>query len=314
MSGGLFTLGETMAVFTTPSGRLRHAATVNVGMAGAESNVAIGVRRLGGQASWQGRVGADEPGALVLSKIRGEDVETGTVVTDEAARTGLMLKDYRTADVMRVTYYREHSAGSRLCEADLDAERIAAAGVLHLTGITPALSGSARAAVFTAAEIARSAGVPVSFDVNYRAALWPAELATPVLTDLAGRADVLFAGDDETALLGMDGSGAGLLDGMRALGPAQVVLKLGARGALADVGGARHEVPAFEVRAVDAVGAGDAFVAGYLAELLAGAPPAERLRTAAACGAFAVSVLGDWEGLPTREDLGLLTKGGTVLR
>ncbi|WP_281356601.1 sugar kinase [Amycolatopsis anabasis] len=310
----LFTLGEAMAVFTAPSGRLRHATTVTVGLAGAESNVAIGARRLGAPASWLGRVGADELGELVLSRIRGEDVRTDGAVVDPEAKTGLMLKDYRTADVMRVTYYRTGSAGSRLCPDDLDTGALTSAGVLHLTGITPALSATARETVFAAAETARTAGVPVSFDVNYRTALWSPDAARPVLTDLARRADVLFAGDDEAALLGLDGDDDGLLSGLRALGPGQAVLKLGARGAIADIDDVRHRIPAFAVRAVDPVGAGDAFVAGYLADLLAGEPAAARLRTAAACGAFAVSVLGDWEGLPSREDLGLLTRSGTVLR
>jgi 2-dehydro-3-deoxygluconokinase len=214
-----------------------------------------------------------------------------------------------------VAYYRRGSAGSRLEPADLPLDTLRAAGVLHVTGITPALSPSARAATFAAIEEARAAGVPVSLDVNHRAALWSADEAGPVLAELAARADVLFAGDDEAALLGATGDPEAIVKALSAYGPAQVVLKLGARGALAAVDSELLRVPAHAVVAVDPVGAGDAFVGGYLAELLLGADVASRLRTAAACGAFAVTVPGDWEGLPTRRDLQLLsTPEGTVVR
>jgi 2-dehydro-3-deoxygluconokinase len=214
-----------------------------------------------------------------------------------------------------VAYYRRGSAGSRLEPADLPVDVLRAARVLHVTGLTPALSPTARAATFAAVEEARSAGVPVSFDVNHRAALWADEEAAPVLTDLARRADVLFAGEDEAGLLGAGGEPEVAVKALAALGPAQVVLKLGAQGAVAVIHGALMRVPAFPVVTVDSVGAGDAFVGGYLAELLLGADVGTRLRTASACGAFVVTVPGDWEGLPTRRDLHLLDiPDGSVVR
>jgi 2-dehydro-3-deoxygluconokinase len=192
---------------------------------------------------------------------------------------------------------------------------VRAAGVLHVTGITPALSPSARAATFAAVEEAHGAGVPVSLDVNHRAALWTADEAGPVLAELAARADVLFAGEDEAGLLGAEGDAEAVVRRLAALGPAVAVLKRGARGALAALDGDLVHVPAHAVTAVDPVGAGDAFVGGYLAELLLGADAKTRLQTAAACGAFAVTVPGDWEGLPSRRDLQLLTTPeGTVVR
>jgi len=149
----LVTLGETMALFASDRvGPLRYAATMRVGIAGAESNVAIGVRRLGHPAAWIGRVGSDELGHLVLGRLRGERVDVEAAVVDQDAPTGLMVKEHRTADLTRVVYYRRDSAGSRLQPGDLDEARIRAARVLHLTGITPALSATARAAVHAAAE------------------------------------------------------------------------------------------------------------------------------------------------------------------
>ncbi|PRX49270.1 2-dehydro-3-deoxygluconokinase [Prauserella shujinwangii] len=313
-AGGLLTFGETMAVFSTDSGRLRHASTVNVGIAGSESSVAIGVRRLGVGASWAGRVGADEPGSLVLARIRDEGVDVSAARTDQYAATGLMLKDFRAADSMRVAYYRHGSAGSRLCAEDLCEDRIRAAGVLHLSGITPALSESAADAVHAAIDVAQEADVPVSFDVNYRHALWPPEDAQDVLRELVTRADIVFAGEAEARLLGLEGSAEDLAGALAALGPEEVLVKLGPRGAVAELGGLRYDVPVYPVRAVDPEGAGDAFAAGYLADRLAGAPPDRRVRTAAACGAFAVSVAGDADALPDRDELNELAGPITIVR
>jgi 2-dehydro-3-deoxygluconokinase len=150
----------------------------------------------------------------------------------------------------------------------------------------------------------------VSVDVNYRGKLWSRFDAAPVLRDLVSRADVAFAGPAEAALfLGDEEPVAGLA----ALGPAEVVVKDGARGCAALLDGKRYEVPALPVTVVDPVGAGDAFVAGYLADRMAGATPSARLRTAIATGAFAVTVPGDCEGLPRRAELAY-PSGDDVLR
>ena len=250
-----------------------------------------------------------------MSRIRAEGVDVSGVVRDPEAPTSLMFKERRTAELVRVTYYRRNGPGSRLEPGDLDPAQVAAAGVLHLTGITPALGPSARATVDHAVELARSAGVPVSFDLNYRSALWPPERAAAVCRELAGRADIVFASDDEAELLGLEGDPPDLARGLAALAGGHAVVKLGERGAVAAVDGQAYAVEPVPVRAVDPVGAGDAFVAGYLAETLAGRPVPERLATAAACGAFAVTVPGDWEGLPSRDELAALgRRPGTVHR
>ena len=306
----LVTLGETMGMFRAERiGSVAHERDFTLGVGGAESNVAIGVARLGGDATWIGRVGADGIGELVTRELLAERVDARAIV-DAEARTGLMVKERRTAGRTGVAYYRADSAGSRLRAADLDRALIASAGVLHITGITPALSETAAEAVREAVDAAVAAGVPVSFDVNHRAYLWPLERATPVYRELAARATIVFAGEDEAALLVGDGAPAELAERIAALGPTQVVIKLGADGALALVDGARHEVAAIPIEPVDTVGAGDAFVAGYLAELLAGADATQRLATAVRTGAFACLGPGDWEGYPRRAELALLDGGG----
>jgi 2-dehydro-3-deoxygluconokinase len=295
---GLFTFGETMGLVAADGiGLLEYARSFSFAIGGAESNVAIGVARLGGSATWLGRVGKDATGDLIERRLQSEGVTTHAIRDD--AFTGLMVRYRRTGALTHVDYHRSGSAGSRLSPADLP-PALVEADVLHVTGITPALGSSARGAVFQAVEQARAAGVTVSVDVNYRAKLWSRFDAAPVLRDLVSRADIAFAGPDEAALfIGDDDPVAGLA----ALGPAEVIVKDGARGCAALIEGQRYEVPAVPATVVDPVGAGDAFVAGYLADRMAGARPPARLATAIAAGAFAVTVPGDCEGLARRADL-----------
>ncbi|SDT78742.1 sugar kinase [Actinoplanes derwentensis] len=306
---GLFTLGESMGIFVADQiGPIEHARGFTLGVAGAESNVAIGVARLGGSATWAGRLGPDAAGGLIKTRLRAAGVRV--IAVPDPAHTGLMIRYQRSAQFIQADYHRAGSAGSRLSPADLPLDEIRAAGIVHVTGITPALSDTCRAAVFQAVEQARAAGVPVSVDVNYRSKLWSRADAAPVLRDLVSRADVVFAGPDEAAIF-VDSKDP--VDGLARLGPSEVIVKDGARGCVAVIDGARHEVPALPVTAIDPVGAGDAFVAGYLADRLAGVDAHGRLRTAIAAGAFAVTVPGDCEGLPNRAELAALS-GGDINR
>lgn len=304
-----------MALLWPPEvGPLRHAPALRLGIAGAESNLAVGVVRLGVPATWLGRVGDDEFGRLVTMALRGQGVRTAVAV-DSSAATGLMVKERRTARAVRVLYYRSGSAGSRLTPEDVDPAVVADAGVLHVTGITPALSSTAREAVFAAVDIARTAGVPVSVDLNYRSALWSPDTAGPVLRELVRRADVLLATEEEARLVVDGADDAALVDELVRLGPRHVLLKQGAAGSLSSIDGRIHRTPARRVDVVDPVGAGDAFGAGYLSGLCRDLAVEERLAVASAAGAFAVTVPGDWEGLPSTADLSLLDAGeGVVLR
>ncbi|WP_127501816.1 sugar kinase [Actinoplanes solisilvae] len=300
---GLLTFGETLGLIAGDGiGPLAHTKNFTLSIGGAESNVAMGVARLGGAASWRGRVGPDATGALIAARVAAAGVHT-VAIPDESF-TGLMVRHRRSGEFTQVDYHRAGSAGSRLSPADIPAASIAEAAILHVTGITPALSESARSAVFQSIETARAAGVPVSIDVNYRSKLWSRYDAAPVLRDLVSRADVVFASPEEAELFVDPGDVAASL---AKLGPTEVIVKDGGRGCTALIAGVRHSVPALAVTVVDPVGAGDAFVAGYLADRLAGASAAARLGTAIAAGAFAVTVPGDCEGAPTRAELAALT-------
>lgn len=309
------TFGETMALFKADTpGPLPHAAGLSLGIGGAESNVAVALKRLGTSVTWIGRVGSDSLGDLVLRELRGEDIDVVSI-RDETAPTGLMIKERRTAQSLKVWYYRSNSAGSRLEPQDVPEELIARARLLHLTGITPALSESAAAATHHAISCAKDSGVLVSFDLNYRAALWSPNEAGEQFRQIIAEADIVFAGDDEAAIaIGATSDPSDMARRIHELGPSQVVLKRGAHGCTALIDGVEHSRTAVPVHVVDTVGAGDAFVGGYLSELLRGADAEQRLLTATQVGAFACLVPGDWEGMPRRSELHMLDSSEPVSR
>ncbi len=311
------TLGETMAVFRA-SGPLRMGADLRLSVAGAESNVAIGLTRLGHRVRWIGRVGDDELGTLVLRTLRAESVDVTGARTDHDGPTGLLLSEPRIADLTRIQYYRAGSAGSRLCPQDVPAAMLSGARVLHVTGITCALGPQPLDAVRTAVHAARTAGILVSLDVNHRPRLWSASEAADVLRPLARDADLVIASDDELALVA-DPSARTTTDRVRSLLSSghtrEVAVKLGGDGAELHTPQGRERTPARRVTVRDTVGAGDAFTAGLLSGLLDGLGPRDRLERANTLGAFAVGSVGDWQGLPERRELTLLDReDGATLR
>lgn len=314
MTGAVITLGEAMGLFRSAEiGSLAQVSDFRLSIGGAESNVAIGLARLGTPVTWIGRLGADSIGERIVRELRAENVAV-EVTFDETAPTGLMLKEQRTPDATRVMYYRSAGAGARLAPEHLPAGLIENARLLHVTGITAALSPTALAALNAAIDRANAANVPVSFDVNHRATLWLDRDARDVYRSIAARATIVFAGLDEAALLAESSTPLGLAEAIARLGPSQVIIKLGSEGCLALVDGVAYECDAISIRPLDTVGAGDAFVAGYLAELLAGLPVADRLATAVRTGAFACLGPGDWESYPRRSELSLLEASDPVAR
>jgi len=285
------TFGEGLAVLrTTEVGSLAQLSQLQVGTGGAEGNVAIGLARLGVPVTWLGRVGDDGLGRRVARELRAEGVDVVAVV-DPIAPTGLLLKESPTPGTTVITYHRAGSAGSRLSTDDLAQLPLQAGDLLHLTGITPSLSPSARDTVFAALDLAEAVGATVSYDVNHRSRLWSTEEAAPVHRAIAARAQLVFASDDELELLGD-------------LAVPELVVTRGSAGASTLRDGTLVEQAAVPLAAVvDTVGAGDAFVAGYLAELMSGASIEQRLLTGVRTGAAACLHPGDWEGAATRVDL-----------
>jgi 2-dehydro-3-deoxygluconokinase len=300
--GRVITAGETMALVVPPSpGRLRHATSLSLSIGGAESNVAIGLARLGIPASWISVLGDDELGELVLHRLRAEGVDTSGVRRIADRATGLYLRE-EVAGRLRVYYYRSGSAAATLSPNAFDPSMLQGAAFLHLTGITGALSQECAEFLPWAATTARDAGVRVSYDVNYRSRLWEPSAAQAATEALLPLIDVLFVGHDEAnALWGWETDTA--LEQLSKIGPSEVILKLGADGCAAMINGEQLTSLGFPARQLDPIGAGDAFDAGYLAATLWGWAPEKRLRAANAMGAFCVQNLGDYEGLPNRREL-----------
>ncbi|MFV2177926.1 sugar kinase [Actinomadura sp. LOL_016] len=292
----VLTAGETMMALRA-TGPVRLGSGFTTSIAGAESNVAIGLARLGHAAAWAGRVGTDEPGHLVTRTLRAEGVDVSGVRRDGSAPTGVIMFEQRLPDLTRVQYLRDGSAGSRLCPDDFAALDVAPR-IVHVTGITPALGRSCRDAVTALCDLARARGALVSLDVNHRERLWTREAAAAALAPLAARADRVIASPDELPLVGEP-------ERLLANGTREVVVKDGGEARSITAEGVRT-VPAHRVRPVDSVGAGDAFVAGYLSGLLDGLDAEARLVRAHTVGAFAVQSRGDWEGLPRRDELDLI--------
>lgn len=301
---GLVTFGETLALLGADDvGALRPGRGFSLSFGGSESNVAIGVARLGGDSTWMGMVGDDTLGDLVLRELRAEGV-TVHASRHPTAATSVMLKERPVGATTRVHYYRAGGAGSQLDLDDIDLEAVRRAAVLHVTGITAALSERMADLMATVMEIARSAGTTVSLDLNYRAKLWDIEQAQTAYAHLLPKSDLVFAGAAEAAIaVGRHRDAFATARALAKLGPKAVVVTLGSRGAVAVIDGHEHTVPGVPVLAVDTVGAGDGFVAGYLAELLRGAEPAERLALGNDVGAYVCQIPGDWEGLPFRQQL-----------
>ena len=308
------TFGEVMAVLRGP-GPFRLGGQLSLSVAGAEGNVAIGLARLGHQVAWAGRVGADELGELVVRTLRAEGADVSSVVTDPSRPTGLMLAERRIGDLVRVSYYRSGSAGSQLGPADVLPALVPGVRLLHVTGVTMALSATARQAVSQAVARAREIGATVSVDVNYRARLWSPEQARAALRPVIAQAGIVIASADELALVSDGGEPSDVAEELLAGGASQVVVKQGADGATAFTAEEVISRPARPVVVADVVGAGDAFVAGYLSATLEDLTVEARLDRAAATAAFAIARSGDWEGLPSREELPLLDlAAGTTVR
>jgi 2-dehydro-3-deoxygluconokinase len=297
-------LGEGLIVLDPDTaGPLRSVAGFVRHFGGAEVNVAVALARLGHRSAWAGGLGDDEFGHAILAFLRGERVEVAGARLDPEAPTGLYIKERRALDRLQVHYYRAGSAASRLRYDDLDVDRLLRAQVLHLTGITPVLSdaGAELTERLTAAAVER--GVTLSFDANVRWRLLGERDPRALLGGLLERADLVFCSDEEAELL------LGSRDGeeLAALGREQTVVVHSDHGAFAvEPSGVTH-AQGHEVGAVDTVGAGDAFVAGFLSGRLRGWDTGGCLALANACGACAVTVPGDAESMPEEaEALSLL--------
>jgi 2-dehydro-3-deoxygluconokinase len=268
---------------------LSYDQDVTLSIGGAESNVAMYLADHGLQARWISRLGDDSLGHIVLDRVASVGVDVSAVELDSTRPTGVFFKEPAPSGT-RVHYYRQGSAAGALGPAVLSHPHVTSAELLHLTGVTPALSDSCRALVEAALFDAPMGGPVISFDVNWRPSLWltdPAEL----LLRLARAAEIVFVGADEAN---------GLWDcsdhrSVRQLMPEPqiLVVKDSGRGATAFIGEDSVFVPALGVDITEAVGAGDAFAAGFLAGMLRGLDAIGQVRLGHLTAAAALRVSGD---------------------
>lgn len=294
----IVTFGESMALFMPQEHKsIERAATLEKTFGGAESNVAIGLARLGSSVGWFGALGDDPFGQNILKTLRGEGVDVSRAQLSTEAPTGMMFREH-VAGKMAVHYFRKHSAASRMLPEQLDENYIRGAKLLHVTGITAALSEDCRRTLRRAVDIAKEAGVLVSFDPNLRLKLWSIEEARETLLPLAADADYFLPGWDELKLLyDTDDyeyvksklSELKAISIIKGVGDTTVVLNDGQEDSL-------PFYPAEQV--VDTVGAGDGFCAGFLAGIMKGLTPVEAVRLASINGSLVVQMRGDWEALP----------------
>jgi 2-dehydro-3-deoxygluconokinase len=301
------TLGEAMALFVAgESGPLEEVRQFEKRTAGAETNVAVGIARLGLGMGWVSRLGDDSMGRFLMREFTREGIDCSHVTVVPGAKTGFMFKG-RVDDGSDppIEYHRKGSAASQLRPADLDLPWLAQARHLHVTGIFPALTPDTLAATRAAMAQMRAHGRSVSFDPNLRPALWPSkDQMRDTLNGLAALADWVLPGLDEGRQLSGQDDAEGVAAFYRTLGAKLVVVKLGPDGAYFDGVSGRGRVAGFPVqKVVDTVGAGDGFAVGVISGLLDGLGVAEAVRRGAWIGARAVQVRGDTEGLPTRAEL-----------
>lgn len=292
-----------MAVITpNEEGRLGDVGSFGLTIAGAESNTAIGLARLGHRTAWISALGEDELGRYVLDKITGEGVDTSLVLRDKKHRTGLMIKEFKQGETS-VYYYREGSALSHFSPSMIPWDRLEEAKIIHLSGITPLLSESCKETVKALFKYAKEKGKLISFDPNLRPKLYGDNDPRGEIAELTLSSDIALLGINEAkSLFGLSDPDS-IISHLASRGVSYIALKDGERGAYCYHSGRTFFIPPFPCNSVDPVGAGDGFGAGFLAGILEQRDISECGRMGGVVGAMATETPGDTDGYPTKEML-----------
>lgn len=320
MTFDVTTFGESMLRFSVPEGvRLQAAAQLDVYPAGAEANVVALLAQLGRRSAWHSALPASPLGRLIADHLRVAGVNLDGVLWRDSGRLGTYYIEFAAPPrAAQVIYDRAGSVVTQVTPADIDWARLLDTRLIHLTGITPALSPSCADVILTIIQRARAAGVALSFDINYRARLWTEGAARDWLTPAIQGVDLLLCGQgDARRVFGLDGEPQALIEQLAALsGARQVVVTIGDQGAIGWDGTAFHHEPALPVQVIDRIGAGDALAAGVIHGWLDG-DLAQGLRSGVTLAALALSQHGDMV-LTTPDELAALiartNRGGAVQR
>lgn len=299
----VITFGESMGLLYPdgPHG-IGQGGTMAQSFGGAESNLAIGLARLGCTSGWFGQLGKDPMAQGIVKALRGEGVDVSRVRYSESAPTGLMLRE-SVRGKSSVYYYRAGSAASKMTPELIDTAYIAQARIVHFTGITAALSSNCLKTIQHVISICKDNHVQVSFDPNLRLKLWNIEQARPVLLELAEACDYFMPGYDECKLLYQTDDEHVIIQELRKLNAKCVIKSFHGNNVLVDKD-QLIRVPFEQVdEVVDPVGAGDGFCAGFLAGISKGYSLEEAIRLGSLTGSMVIEAIGDWEALPTWEEI-----------
>lgn len=279
---------------------------------GAPANVAVGLARLGVPTRFIGQVGADPFGDWLRQTLADEQVDVTSLLTSPDARTTIAFVATRSDGRKDICFYRNPGADAELSPSDISDAMFEGARLFHCGGVSLSQS-PCREAQLHAAEMAKARGLLISYDPNWRPSLWPDHAAArEIIWAMLPFCDVVKLADEEWEFItGMDDFSTGAAK-IRACGPRLVVMTCGAESACYDCAAAQGEAPAFSANVVDTLGAGDAFVAGMLTQILERggldvvlndeALP-QILRFANACGAISTQQAGAIPGLPTRAEV-----------
>ena len=305
----VLTVGETMALLDpVGDGPLDAGRTLTLRIAGAESNLAVALARLGVDVTWVSALGADAYGDVIERTLAAEGVQV-LAQRDPGRPTGLFTK-WRDGGRSHVLYHRHGSAASALRPEDVPDELLADVELVHLTGITTALGEGPRALVHDLARRAADHGATVLFDPNWRPLLWPSPAeAAAAQRDLLGHVDWYLCGLEEGLLLWGGETAEDVTYAVRSAGAANAVVRLGERGALVD---GELVPPARVADVLDEIGAGDGFAAGFAWGLLRGLAPRDCVRAANAIARAALAGTGDWETFPTLTEIEHELTGGAA--
>ncbi|SFJ71596.1 sugar kinase [Thermoflavimicrobium dichotomicum] len=300
------TFGEAMVLFIAEQvGELHQVEKFTRNLAGAETNVAIGLARLGYRVGWVSKVGNDPFGRYIREKIQSENVDITRVGIDDRYPTGFQLKSKVVSGDPEIHYFRKGSAASKISVNDFDTEYFTSARHMHMTGIPPALSDTAREFAEHALSVMKSAKRTISFDPNLRPQLWASQdEMIRVLNALAVQADWVLPGIAEGQILTGYSDPRDIAAFYLDRGVKLVAVKLGPKGAYYRTATEEMVVPGFPVKEViDTVGAGDGFAVGLISGILDGISIPVAVSRGNAIGALAVMSPGDMDGLPTRDQL-----------
>jgi 2-dehydro-3-deoxygluconokinase len=303
----LVSLGEPLIEFNRP--KEGDGRTWLQGFGGDSQNVAIAARRQGATAGYLTSLGQDWMGDAFLGLWKSEGLDASRVSRHPTAPTGVSFVTHGPAG-HKFDYLRKNSAASLMTPDTLAKDYIAGAKVFHLSAIGQAISESARATCDAAIEIARGAGVKVSYDTNLRLRLWDLETARRKIDETIARCDIALPSlDDSQQLTGLVEADA-IADHYLRLGAPMVALKMGAEGCLIATGGKRWRLPAHRVEAVDATGAGDTFDGAFLTRLLEGDSPEQAGRYANVAAALSTTGYGAVTPIPRKSEvLSVLSRG-----